>query len=63
MAEVEGLKVSEARLWRLIEERGKAGTDVEELDRRIIRLMESVAMMGADHDLDVVATSRYTFML
>ncbi len=35
----------------------------EELDRRITRLMESVAKMGADHDLDVVPTSRYTFTL
>ncbi len=26
----------------------------EELDRRITRLMESVATMGADRDLDVV---------
>ena len=35
----------------------------EELDRRITRLMESVATMGADRDLDVVPTSRYTFTL
>ncbi len=27
------------------------------------RLMESVATMGADHDLDVVPTSRYVFEL
>jgi class 3 adenylate cyclase len=34
-AEFERLKVSEARLWRLIEERTKPGSDVDEIDRRI----------------------------
>jgi hypothetical protein len=38
------------------------GSD-EELGRRMTRLMESVGKMGADHDLDVVATSRYVFDL
>ena len=41
---------------------GSDGSD-EELGRRITRLMESVSTMGADHDLDVVATSRYVFSL
>jgi EthD domain len=35
----------------------------QELDRRMTRLMESVATMGADRDLDVVPTSRYVFEL
>jgi hypothetical protein len=39
---------------------GSNGDDAE-LGRRLTRLMESVAVMGADHDLDVVPTSRYTF--
>src|SRR4051794_37144097 len=34
---------------------GSDGSD-EELGRRMTRLMESVATMGADHDLDVVPT-------
>jgi len=41
---------------------GSDGSD-EELGRRMTVLMESVAKMGADHDLDVVATSRYVFEL
>ena len=41
---------------------GSDGSD-EELGRRITRLMASVATMGADRDLDVVATSRYVFDL
>jgi hypothetical protein len=41
---------------------GSGGSD-EELGRRMTRLMESVSTMGADHDLDVVATSRYVFEL
>ena len=40
-----------------------SGGDDAELGRRLTRLMESVATMGADHDLDVVPTSRYTFDL
>jgi hypothetical protein len=41
---------------------GSGGSD-EELGARMTRLMQSVATMGADHDLDVVATSRYSFDL
>jgi hypothetical protein len=41
---------------------GSAG-DQQELDLRLNRLMASVATMGADHDLDVVPTSRFTFEL
>ena len=41
---------------------GSNGSD-EELGRRMTVLMESVGKMGADHDLDVVATSRYVFEL
>lgn len=41
---------------------GSGGSD-EELGRRMTRLMESVSKMGADHDLDVAPTSRYTFDL
>ena len=37
--------------------------DQAELDRRMTLLMQSVSTMGADHDLDLVATSRYVFML
>jgi hypothetical protein len=37
--------------------------DQDELDRRLTRLMASVTTMGADHDLDVVPTSRYVFDL
>lgn len=40
-----------------------SGGDNMELDLRLIRLMASVAAMGADHDLDVVPTSRFTFDL
>jgi hypothetical protein len=40
-----------------------SGGDNLELDMRLNRLMESVAAMGADHDLDVVPTSRFTFDL
>src|SRR3954465_15889187 len=41
---------------------GSNGSE-EELARRMTRLLESVATMGADHDLDVVPTSRYVFDL
>jgi hypothetical protein len=41
---------------------GSGGSD-EELRSRMTRLMDSVAAMGADHDLDVIATSRYVFEL
>jgi hypothetical protein len=37
--------------------------DQAELDRRLTTLMESVATMGADRDLDVVPTSRYAWDL
>lgn len=48
-AEFEGLKVSEARLWRLIEERTKPGSDVDEIDRRIWDLFgEDWAVMFTD---------------
>jgi hypothetical protein len=40
-----------------------SGGDKAELDRRLTRLLESVAKMGADRDLDVVPTSRYTWDL
>ena len=40
-----------------------SGGDDAELTRRITRLMESCAVMGADRDLDVVATSRYAWEL
>ena len=40
-----------------------SGGDQAELDRRMTLLMESVATMGADQDLDLVATSRYVFPL
>jgi hypothetical protein len=40
-----------------------SGGDDEELSRRITRLMESVATIGADRDLDLVPTSRYLFDL
>jgi len=47
--EYETLKVSEARLWRLVEERGKAGADVEQIDRRIWDLFgEEWAVMFTD---------------
>jgi hypothetical protein len=38
-----------------------SGGDDAELSRRIIRLMESVATIGADRDLDLVPTSRYLY--
>ena len=41
---------------------GSGGSQAE-LDRRITRLLESCAVMGADRDLDVVPTSRYTWAL
>jgi class 3 adenylate cyclase len=48
-SELEGLKVSEARLWRLIEARTQAGADVEEIDRRIWDLFgEDWAVMFTD---------------
>ena len=37
--------------------------DQAELHRRMTQLMESVSTMGADRDLDLVATSRYVFEL
>ena len=40
-----------------------SGGDQAELDRRMTRLMRSVSTMGADRDLDLVATSRYVFTL
>ena len=40
-----------------------SGGSAEELDRRLTRLMASCAVMGADRDLDVVATSRYSWEL
>ena len=40
-----------------------SGGSQDELDRRLTRLMESVSTMGADHDLDVVPTSRWSFDL
>jgi hypothetical protein len=40
-----------------------SGGDQAELDRRMTLLMESVSTMGADRDLDLVATSRYVFTL
>ena len=47
--EHDALKVSEARLWRLIEERTKSGADVDEIDRRIWDLFgEDWAVMFTD---------------
>ena len=40
-----------------------SGGDQAELDRRLTLLMTSVATMGADRDLDLVATSRYCWDL
>ena len=40
-----------------------SGGSAEELDRRLTRLLASCAVMGADRDLDVVATSRYCWEL
>jgi hypothetical protein len=40
-----------------------SGGNQTELDRRLIALMDSVGAMGADRDLDVVPTSRYTWDL
>ena len=40
-----------------------SGGDHADLDSRLMQLMMSGAMMGADHDLDVVATSRYAWNL
>lgn len=40
-----------------------SGGDDAELGRRIGRLMESVAVFGADRDLDLVPTSRYVVEL
>jgi adenylate cyclase len=48
-SELEGLKVSDARLWRLIEARTQAGADVQEIDRRIWDLFgEDWAVMFTD---------------
>jgi adenylate cyclase len=45
----DSLKTSEARLWKLIEERCQPGTDVEQLDRRIWELFgEDWAVMFTD---------------
>jgi hypothetical protein len=40
-----------------------SGGDDDELERRFTRLMESVAMFGADQGLDLVPTSRYCWSL
>ena len=40
-----------------------SGGDPAELDRRMNALMRSVSTMGADRDLDLVATSRYAWTL
>ena len=40
-----------------------SGGDDAELTRRITRLMESVATIGADRDLDLVPSSRYLYAL
>ncbi|GAW49842.1 MULTISPECIES: EthD domain-containing protein [unclassified Nocardioides] len=40
-----------------------SGGDDAELDRRLTDLMASVARFGADHDLDLVPTSRYLYEL
>jgi hypothetical protein len=40
-----------------------SGGDDPELSRRITQLMESVAVMGADRDIDLVPTSRYVWRL
>jgi len=47
--QIDELKVSEARLWRMIEERTKPGADVDEIDRRIWDLFgEDWAVMFTD---------------
>lgn len=47
--ELDRLKVSEARLWRLIEERARPGADVAAIDRRIWELFgEDWAIMFTD---------------
>jgi hypothetical protein len=40
-----------------------SGGDDAELSSRVDRLMESVARIGADRDLDLVPTSRYLYLL
>jgi hypothetical protein len=40
-----------------------SGDDDAELDRRMTSLMESVAVLGADRDIDLVPTSRYVWRL
>lgn len=40
-----------------------SGGDQAELDRRLTRLMDSVARFGADKDLDLVPSSRYVWRL
>lgn len=40
-----------------------SGGDDEELARRLTRLLESVATIGADRDLDLVPSSRYLYDL
>ena len=40
-----------------------SGGDQAELDRRFAELMASVARFGADRDLDLVPTSRYSWSL
>src|SRR5262245_52105854 len=48
-SDFDGLKVSESRLWRLIEERTQAGADVDAIDRRIWDLFgEDWAVMFTD---------------
>lgn len=47
--DLDTLKVSEARLWRLIEERGRPGADVAQIDKRIWDLFgEDWAIMFTD---------------
>ena len=40
-----------------------SGGDDAELNDRLTRLMTSVARIGADHDLDLVPSSRYLYPL
>ncbi|HWZ88145.1 MAG TPA: adenylate/guanylate cyclase domain-containing protein [Polyangiaceae bacterium] len=49
MANEDGLKVSQARLWKLIEERSQSGADLTAIDRRIWDLFgEKWAVMFTD---------------
>ena len=40
-----------------------SGGDDAELDDRLTRLMTSVSRIGFDHDIDLVPSSRYVYML